>query len=84
MAHFNIIARANGVGLDRDVDLVHLCLKNAGHEVIYIPSYVPKYPYIRLFSPIYFKISNIQKMGINIRHENDHKSGSNASPRVRI
>jgi len=34
MAHFNIIARTNGVGLDRDVDLVHQCLKNAGHEVM--------------------------------------------------
>ena len=29
----NIIARANGVGLDRDVDLVRQCLKNAGYDV---------------------------------------------------
>ena len=33
MAHVNIIARTNGVGLDRDVDLVHRCLTDAGHEV---------------------------------------------------
>ena len=33
MATINIIARTNGVGLDRDVDLVHDCLSNAGHDV---------------------------------------------------
>ena len=33
MANINIIARTNGVGLDRDVDLVHDCLTAAGHEV---------------------------------------------------
>ncbi len=33
MAHINIIARTNGVGLDRDVDLVHRCLTNAGYDV---------------------------------------------------
>ena len=33
MAKINIIARTNGVGLDRDVDLVHNCLTEAGHDV---------------------------------------------------
>lgn len=33
MAKINIIARTNGVGLDRDVDLVHGCLTAAGHDV---------------------------------------------------
>ena len=33
MAKINIIARTNGVGLDRDVDLVHSCLTEAGHDV---------------------------------------------------
>lgn len=33
MSSINIIARTNGVGLDRDVDLVHDCLKTAGHDV---------------------------------------------------
>ena len=33
MAKINIIARTNGVGLDRDVDLVHNCLSEAGHDV---------------------------------------------------
>ena len=33
MSKINIIARTNGVGLDRDVDLVHRCLTTAGHDV---------------------------------------------------
>jgi len=31
--HINIIARTNGVGLDRDVDLIHAALSSAGFEV---------------------------------------------------
>lgn len=33
MAHLNIIARTNGVGLDRDVDLIHAIATAAGHQV---------------------------------------------------
>ncbi|MFT6864585.1 MAG: glycosyltransferase involved in cell wall biosynthesis [Akkermansiaceae bacterium] len=33
MAHLNIIARSNGVGLDRDVDLIHQAAAAAGHKV---------------------------------------------------
>ena len=33
MAHLNIIARTNGVGLDRDVDLIHATATAAGHQV---------------------------------------------------
>ncbi|MEN8783736.1 MAG: glycosyltransferase family 4 protein [Akkermansiaceae bacterium] len=31
--HLNIIARTNGVGLDRDVDLIHAAATSAGYEV---------------------------------------------------
>ena len=31
--HLNIIARTNGVGLDRDVDLIHETANNAGYQV---------------------------------------------------
>lgn len=31
--HLNIIARTNGVGLDRDVDLIHAIATAAGHQV---------------------------------------------------
>ena len=33
MVHLNIIARTNGVGLDRDVDLIHAAASQAGFEV---------------------------------------------------
>ncbi|MFK7911578.1 MAG: glycosyltransferase [Akkermansiaceae bacterium] len=33
MPRINIIARTNGVGLDRDVDLIYHCLTTAGHDV---------------------------------------------------
>lgn len=33
MSRINIVARTNGVGLDRDVDLIHNCLQAAGHDV---------------------------------------------------
>ena len=33
MAHLNIIARTNGVGLDRDVDLLHETLTSVGYDV---------------------------------------------------
>lgn len=33
MAHLNIIARTNGVGLDRDVDLIHDVATAAGYQV---------------------------------------------------
>ena len=33
MAHYNIIARTNGVGLDRDVSLIKDALLSAGHQV---------------------------------------------------
>ncbi|MDA9831021.1 glycosyltransferase [Akkermansiaceae bacterium] len=33
MLHLNLIARTNGVGLDRDVDLIHQVATAAGHKV---------------------------------------------------
>ena len=33
MAHLNIVARTNGVGLDRDVDLIHSVATAAGYQV---------------------------------------------------
>ena len=40
--------------------------------------------YIRSYTPIYIKISNIRKTRINIKHKNGHNSGPRASPRVQI
>jgi|GEM_PF-1912746 len=31
--HFNIVARTNGVGLDRDIDLIYQAAIAVGHEV---------------------------------------------------
>ena len=51
---------------------------------LYMSSNALKYLYIPSYTLIYFKISNIRKMRINIRHTNGHNSGPRASPRVRI
>ena len=49
-----------------------------------IPLYIFKYVQIPLYTSIYFKISTMKKMRINVRHQNNHNSGSRASPRARI
>ena len=51
---------------------------------LHILSYTPNTLYIPLYTPIYFKISNIRKMRPDIIPQNGHNSGPRASPRVRI
>ena len=49
-----------------------------------IPSNTPKYLCIPSYTLIYFKISNIGKMRLDVRPKNDHNSGLRASPSARI